>query len=147
VAKSSAAEVACEDVDPEVEEVDDEEEEASKQDCHDPGAVALTNIEARYEAWKAGVQATCTSAVHAFADALCAAVMAVEVKAYAREMSRSYQPQMRTVDEVTHDDITIKCQHRIGQLLDEATKQRIQSHKHKINYVHDAHPPKHHRRL
>jgi hypothetical protein len=43
--------VAVEDEDSEVEEVDDEEV-AIMQDSHDPCAVALTNLEARYKAGK-----------------------------------------------------------------------------------------------
>jgi hypothetical protein len=46
--------VALEDVDSEVEEFD-EEDEASMQDNHDPCAVALKSLEAKYEAWKGGV--------------------------------------------------------------------------------------------
>jgi hypothetical protein len=46
--------VVVEDEDSEMEEVD-EEEVASMQDSHDPCAVALTNLEARYEAGEGGV--------------------------------------------------------------------------------------------
>jgi hypothetical protein len=52
--REAAAIVALDDEDSEVEEVD-EEEVASKQDSHDPCAVALTNLEARYEERKGGV--------------------------------------------------------------------------------------------
>jgi hypothetical protein len=62
--REAAAVVALQDEDSEVEKVD-EEEIASKQDSHDPCAVGLTNLEARYEAGKGGVQA-----VEAAADAL-----------------------------------------------------------------------------
>jgi hypothetical protein len=68
--REAAAVVALEDEDSEVEEVD-EEEVASKQDIHDLCAVALTNLEARYEAGKGGVQAACKLAVEASGDALC----------------------------------------------------------------------------
>jgi hypothetical protein len=80
--------VAREDEESEVEEVD-EEEVASKQDSHDPSAVALTNLEARYEEGKGDVQAACTLAVEAAADALCAAARAVIVKALERERKKS----------------------------------------------------------
>jgi hypothetical protein len=72
--REAAAVVALEDEDSEVEEVD-EEEVASKQDSHDLCAVAMTNLEARYEAGKGGVQASCNLAVEAVADALCAAAL------------------------------------------------------------------------
>jgi hypothetical protein len=90
--REAAAVVALEDEDSEVEEVD-EEEVASKQDSHDPTAVAPTNLEARYEAGKGDVQAACNLAVEGAADALCAATRAVIVKALE---SGSNQPQQRT---------------------------------------------------
>jgi hypothetical protein len=46
--------VTVKDADFEVEEID-EQEKASIQDSHDPCAVALTNLKARYEARKGGV--------------------------------------------------------------------------------------------
>jgi hypothetical protein len=58
----ASALVAVEDEDSEVEEAD-EEEVASRQDSHDPCAVALTNLEVIYEARKGSVQAACTLAV------------------------------------------------------------------------------------
>jgi hypothetical protein len=86
--RESAAVVALEDEDSEVEEVD-KEEVASKQDSHDPFAVALTNLEARYKAGKGGVQAACKLAVEAAADALCAAAKTVIVKALEIERKKS----------------------------------------------------------
>jgi hypothetical protein len=86
--REAAAVVALEDEDSEVEEVD-EEEAASNQDSHDPCAVALTNLEARYEAGKGGVQAACNLAVEAAADVLCAAARVVIVKALERARKQS----------------------------------------------------------
>ena len=60
--REAAAVVALEDEDSEVEEVD-EEEVASKQDSRDPSAVALTNLETRYETGKGDVQAACNLSV------------------------------------------------------------------------------------
>jgi hypothetical protein len=82
--REAAAVVALEDEGSEVKEFDGEEV-ASKQDSHDPCAVALTNLEARYEVGKGGVQAACNLTVEADAGALCAASLAVIVKALERE--------------------------------------------------------------
>jgi hypothetical protein len=79
--------VAAEDVDFDMEEVD-EEEKGSWDDNHDPCAVEMTNQEARCEAWKGDVQVACASAVQAAADALCAAVIALIVKACERERNQ-----------------------------------------------------------
>jgi hypothetical protein len=92
--REAAAVVALEDEGSEVEEVD-EQEVASKRDSHDPCAVALTNLEARYEAGKGDVQAACNLAVEAAADALCATAREVIVKALERAeaISRNSEPR------------------------------------------------------
>jgi hypothetical protein len=89
--RKPVVEVTVEDADSEVEEVD-EQDKASIQDSRDPCAVALTNPKVVYEAKKAGVQAACTSAIKAAADALCAGAIAVTVTTSERKRERKNEP-------------------------------------------------------
>jgi hypothetical protein len=62
--------------------------------------------------------------------------------------SHWYKKLLDTTDKLTpYYEIATTCQHRIRQLLDKATTQRIQNHKHKIKTACDTNPQKYHRRL